>query len=72
MTDSAQATVEAYRVLIERRGYRTTSEAATDLGIKPKTLIKSFCTKGHYYGLIPKKLQNGRLAWPVTNNLTNS
>lgn len=34
-------------------------------GIKPHTIHKSHCLRGHYNGLVPKKLQNGRLIWNV-------
>ena len=34
-------------------------------GIKPQTIHKSLCLRGNYLGLVPKKLQNGRLIWKV-------
>ena len=44
--------------------YINTNQLASMLGgIKPQTIHKGFCRKGMYLGLIPKKLQNGRLLW---------
>ena len=44
----------------------TTTEALADgLGIKPQTLRAAFCRHGHYFGIRPAKLPNGRLLWPA-------
>lgn len=43
----------------------TTEEAARRLLVRPATLRFSLCTKGHYFGLRPRKLANGRLLWPA-------
>jgi hypothetical protein len=43
----------------------TTQEAARRLFVKPATLRFSLCTKGHYFGLRPRKLPSGRLLWPA-------
>lgn len=43
-----------------------TAEAASRLRIKPQTLRRALCLQGHYYGLKPVKLPNGRLLWDST------
>jgi len=40
-----------------------TLEAAERLRIKPQTIRRSLCLSGHYLGLRPTKLPNGRLLW---------
>ncbi len=40
-----------------------TLEAAERLRIKPQTIRRSLCLSGHYLGLRPTKLANGRLLW---------
>ena len=40
-----------------------TAEAAAVLRVKPQTLRRALCLKGHYMGLRPSKLPNGRLLW---------
>lgn len=40
-----------------------TLEAAERLRIKPQTIRRSLCMSGHYLGLRPTKLPNGRLLW---------
>jgi len=40
-----------------------TLEAAERLRIKPQTIRRSLCMSGHYLGLKPTKLPNGRLLW---------
>lgn len=40
-----------------------TLEAAQRLRIKPQTLRRSLCLSGHYLGMRPVKLPNGRLLW---------
>lgn len=42
----------------------TTEFLAKRLGIKPNTLRAALCMKGHYFGVRPTKLPNGRLLWP--------
>jgi hypothetical protein len=43
----------------------TTEALAAGLGIKPQTLRAALCRDGHYYGIRPAKLPNGRLLWPA-------
>lgn len=32
--------------------------------VKSQTVRKRYCETGSYFGVVPKKLINGRLAWP--------
>lgn len=41
-----------------------TKPAAKKLGIQPQTMRAGFCRDGHYMGMRPTKLPNGRLLWP--------
>lgn len=34
------------------------------IGVRAATLRHAICTKGSYFGLIPRKAPNGRLRWP--------
>jgi len=43
----------------------TTEEAATLLGAANQTPRASLCRRGHWLGMRPTKLPNGRLLWPV-------
>lgn len=40
-----------------------TAEAADRLRIRPQTLRRALCMQGHYYGMRPTKMPNGRLLW---------
>lgn len=42
-----------------------TAEAAAVLRVKPQTLRRCLCMQGHYLGIVPLKLPNGRLLWPA-------
>lgn len=44
----------------------TTEKLAELLGVKPTTIHRGLCTQGHYLGLTPTKLSNGRLLWPIS------
>ncbi len=46
-----------------RLEHLTTNQLAPALGVKPSTVIRSLCVTGHYLGLRPRKLPNGRLLW---------
>ncbi|TKB07508.1 monooxygenase [Desulforhopalus sp. IMCC35007] len=41
----------------------TTSDLAAYLGCQPTTIRRGLCVNGHYLGLVPTKLPNGRLLW---------
>lgn len=43
-----------------------TLEAAERLRIKPQTIRRSLCLSGHYLGLRPTRLPNGRLLWDAS------
>jgi hypothetical protein len=42
----------------------TTEELAGHVGIKAASIRSRLCKFGHYFGLRPQKLINGRLLWP--------
>jgi hypothetical protein len=42
----------------------TTREFAEKFGVDPNSVRRNLCVNGHYYGIKPKRLLNGRLAWP--------
>lgn len=44
-----------------------TAEAAATLRVKPQTLRRALCLQGHYFGIRPTKLPNGRLLWDVAD-----
>jgi hypothetical protein len=44
-----------------------TAEAAERLRIRPQTLRRALCLQGHYYGMRPVKLPNGRLLWDAAD-----
>ena len=37
--------------------------------VKPQTVLSRYCKTGSYYGIVPRKLPNRRLAWPVQNSI---
>lgn len=45
--------------------HATTAQFGQTINTKPESIRRGFCTKGHYLGLKPIKLDNGRLLWPV-------
>lgn len=44
-----------------------TTEAAAALRVRPQTLRRALCLQGHYLGLRPVKLPNGRLLWDAAD-----
>ena len=44
----------------------TTEELAVQLRIVPQTARAGLCRKGHYLGLRPVKLPNGKLLWDAS------
>jgi hypothetical protein len=44
-----------------QQDFLTTEEFVEPLKVKPSTARRGFCVRGHYMGVIPKKLPNGRL-----------
>lgn len=45
--------------------FLSTEEFGRELKVKQDTIRRSFCTQGHYLGVRPRKLPNGRLRWPA-------
>ena len=43
----------------------TTEQLSELMGVKPATIRRAHCMDGHYSGLIPVKLPNGRLRWKI-------
>ena len=64
----AQATPTNWRsdAPLARRSY-STEQAAAALHIRPQTLRAALCLQGHYFGMRPVKLPNGRLLWDVAD-----
>ncbi len=44
---------------------KTTETLAIELGLKANSIRSRVCRTGHYFGLTPTKLPNGRLLWPA-------
>ena len=42
----------------------TTEQFAVLCGVKPQSIRVSLCRHGHYFGVRPLKMPNGRLMWP--------
>lgn len=43
----------------------STEELAQQLRLRPQSLRAALCRDGHYFGLRPRKMPNGRLLWPA-------
>lgn len=43
--------------------YLTTDQFASLFDVKPESVRRALCVKGHYLGIKPIKLPNGRLRW---------
>ena len=43
---------------------QSTKQFAARHSITDQSLRKVLCVKGHYYGIVPQRLMNGRLVWP--------
>ena len=46
------------------RGF-STRDLATQLAVTPEGIRVQLCRAGHYYGIRPQRLPNGRLLWPA-------
>ncbi|MCK2088750.1 hypothetical protein MXC99_11265 [Thauera aromatica] len=55
-----------FRVILNPRKLDT-AEAAAVLRVRPQTLRRALCLNGHYLGLRPTKLPNGRLLWDAAD-----
>lgn len=47
-----------------KKKYIPTNIFADRFGVKGDTLRRNLCVNGHFLGLKPVKLPNGRLLWP--------
>ena len=47
--------------------YLSTSDFARNFGVKPDTVRRNLCTKGHFMGIKPLKMPNDRLLWPAVS-----
>ena len=45
--------------------FYSTEKFGERLSVKPPSIRHALCTKGHYLGVRPRKLPNGRLLWPA-------
>jgi len=50
----------------------TTAQFAGKYFVKPETVRTRYCLTGSYHGIIPRKLLNGRLAWPLPESGADS
>ena len=50
---------------MEQKTYITTSQYADAVGVQGASIRHGLCINGHYLGLRPIKLPNGRLLWPA-------
>ena len=54
------------RIAPDRLGQSlSTEQLAALFGVQPGTIRRGHCLAGHYGGLIPTKLNNGRLRWTI-------
>ena len=66
LSDVRERTVEVLRQIASDPPARmTTAELAKLMGIKADSVRHSLCLHGHYHGLTPIRLPNGRLVWPI-------
>ena len=47
------------------RKFGNTNEFAQLIGCKSESVRRALCLKGDYLGIVPAKLPNGRLLWPL-------
>lgn len=52
---------------LDSESHVTTAVAAKALGVRQHTPISSYCRFGHWLGMKPIKLPNGRLLWPTSD-----
>ena len=51
--------------MLDSPKHLTTDEIARALGVQGNTVRRGLCIHGHYMGIVPVKLPNNRLLWPV-------
>lgn len=66
-SDFSRAVVSAqiHPVVYSGEPQITTAEFAALNQVRPQTVRKNYCQTGHYLGIRPTKLKNGRLVWPA-------
>ena len=50
-----------------QKQYLTTNDFAEVFGVKGNTVRRGLCVHGHYMGIVPLKMPNNRLLWPVAS-----
>jgi hypothetical protein len=48
----------------QEKKYCSTEEFSEKFTVKADTIRRGLCVRGHYLGVKPIKLPNGRLLWP--------
>ncbi len=48
-----------------KKTHCNTEEAVDLLGYKKQSAHRSYSKQGHFLGVVPTKLPNGRLMWPI-------
>lgn len=43
----------------------STGQFAAEVGVKAQSVRARFCHTGSYYGVVPRRMPNDRLLWPV-------
>lgn len=43
----------------------STKDFAKYVSVKSATVRRGYCVNGHYLGIKPLRLPNGRLSWPI-------
>lgn len=56
----------------ERAKEGTTAQFAGKYLVKPATVRTRYCLTGSYFGIVPNKLPNGRLLWPLSESKDDS
>ena len=57
--------LEFLRTAFPDRPRVSTKELADTFGIRPETIHRAHSMEGGYLGMVPIKLPNGRLMWPL-------
>jgi hypothetical protein len=70
LSDNQKMTIDSAKIkvqIVEFDGIAnlSTADFARINLVKPQTVRKTYCVSGHYCGVRPEKLANGRLSWPA-------
>jgi hypothetical protein len=52
--------------------YVNTAQYASAFLVNPETVRSRYFLTGSYFGIVPNKLPNGRLAWPLPESENDS